>query len=121
MVILGLALAAFLTTTTTTTKEEAPKPPVPVATPLTISGGPALAKAIKSDIENIAGPGSVDISIDHETLFSVRVAVPGFRTELCTRIYDRVVELYHQYPDLNFDFYLRPKARKSQAKTLTPQ
>jgi len=108
MVILGLALAAFLTTTTTS-KEEAPKPPVPVATPLTITGGPALAKVIKSDIEAIAGPGSVDISIDHETLFSVRVAVPGLRTEIYTRIYDRVVDLYRQYPDLNFDFYLRPR------------
>jgi hypothetical protein len=114
MVILGLALAAFLTTTTTTTKDEAPKAPVPVAIPLTITGGPALAKAIKSDIEAIAGPGSVDISIDHETLFSVRVAVPGFRNELCTRIYDHVVELYRQHPDLNFDFYLRPKIAGSR-------
>lgn len=111
MLMLSVALAAFLTTTTTT-KEEAPRPPVPAAAaPLTVEGGPALAKAIKSDIETISGPGSVDVSIDHETLFSVRVAVPGFRMELWTRIYDHVVELYRQHPDLNFDFYLRPKAR----------
>jgi hypothetical protein len=112
MLMLGLALAAFLTTTTTTTKDEAPKAPVhaaPIPVPV-FSGGQALAKAIKTDIEGISGPGSVDISIDHETLFSVRVAVPGFRSELWKRIYDHVVELYKQYPDLSFDFYLRPKS-----------
>jgi hypothetical protein len=115
MLMLGLALAAFLTTTTTTNKEEGPKAPVPaVRIPVTvIEGGPALAKAIKADIEAISGPGSVDISIDHQTLFNVRVAVPGFRAELWTRIYDHVVELYRQYPDLSFDFYLRPKSTRA--------
>jgi hypothetical protein len=106
-VILELTLAAFLTTRGTAST--GPPPPSPLR-PLAVAiGGTELAHAIKTDIETISGPGSVDVSIDHETLYNVRVAVPGFRKELWTRIYDRVIELYRLHPDLNFDFYLRPK------------
>ena len=71
--------------------------------------GPALARAIKRDLEAISGPETVDVSIDHETLFSVRIGVPSFRSEIYTPIYDRALELYRLFPDLNFDFYLRLK------------
>jgi hypothetical protein len=69
--------------------------------------GPALARAIKTDLESIAGPGTADVSIDHETLFSVRVGVPRWSSAIYTRLYDRALELYRLFPDLNFDFYLR--------------
>ncbi len=106
MLMLELALAALLTTTT----EPPVKPPTPsfLSAPLGI-GGADLAQLIKKDIESIAGPGAVDISIDHETLFSVRVAVPGFSAQTCAPIYDIELKLYRFFPDLNFDFYLRPK------------
>ncbi|HEX4278365.1 MAG TPA: hypothetical protein VHZ74_23585 [Bryobacteraceae bacterium] len=106
MLMLSLVLATFLTTKTPAPQVPPPVTDWPVATLL---GGPELAHAIKTDIEAIAGPGSVDISIDHETLFTVRVAVPGSHRELWTRIYDRELELYRLYPDLNFDFYVRLK------------
>jgi copper chaperone CopZ len=69
--------------------------------------GPALARAIKTDLESISGTGNVDVSIDHETLFSVRIGVPSFSSDIYTRIYDRELELYRLFGDLNFDFYLR--------------
>jgi hypothetical protein len=72
--------------------------------------GHELARAIQADIESISGRGTVDVSIDNKTLFNVRVAVPGFSFEIYTRIYDRVLEFYQAFPDLSFDFYLRPKA-----------
>ena len=104
MLMLELALAALLTT-----KETAPKAPAPADAPVTALFGAELIKTIKSDIESISGPGSVDISIDHDTLYSVRVAVPSFSPEICTPIYDRELKLYRYFPELNFDFYLRLK------------
>ena len=104
MLMLELALAALLTT-----KETAPKAPASANPPATALYGPELVKTIKSDIESISGPGSVDISIDHETLYSVRVAVPSLSPEICTPIYDRELKLYRYFPELNFDFYLRLK------------
>jgi hypothetical protein len=104
MLMLELALVAFLTT-----KETAPTVPAPENPPVAALFGPELVKTIKSDIESISGPGSVDISIDHETLYSVRVAVPSFSPEICTPIYDRELKLYRYFPELNFDFYLRLK------------
>lgn len=111
MSMLVLALAAMLTTTT----ESTVKPPQPafLSGPLSV-GGSDLAQLIKKDIESIAGPGNVDISIDHETLFSVRVAVPGFSAAACAPIYDIELKLYRFFPDLNFDFYLRPKSGPSE-------
>jgi hypothetical protein len=106
IVIFELALAAMLTTRAT-----APEPPSPVTTKpvAVVFGGADLARAIKTDIESISGPGSVEVSIDHETLFSVRVAVPGLRPGIYTQIYDRELDFYRRYPDLNFDFYLHAK------------
>lgn len=107
MLILELALAAILTT-----KDAAPEPPPPVVPQVTvILGGDELARAIKQDLERIAGPGSVEVSIDHETLFSVRIAVSSLGPAIYTRIYDRAVDLYRHYPDLNFDFYLRSRTQ----------
>jgi hypothetical protein len=103
--ILELALTVFLTTRGTT--EKAPSPTEPP--PKVLIGGPELARAIKTDIEAIAGPGSVDVSIDHETLYTVRVAVPGYRKELYDPIYSHALKLYRDFPELSFDFYLRPK------------
>jgi hypothetical protein len=70
--------------------------------------GTELARAIQADLESISGRGTVDVSIDSETLFNVRVAVPGFSAEISSRIFDRELEFYRVFPDLNFDFYLRP-------------
>lgn len=70
--------------------------------------GPELARAIKADIESISGRGTVDVSIDSKTLFNVRIAVPSFSSELYGRLFDRELEFYRVFPDLNFDFYLRP-------------
>ncbi len=104
MLMLELALAAILTT-----KATAPKTPVPAAVGTPAIYGAELARSIKADIESISGPGTVEVSIDHETLFSVRVAVPSFSPEICTQIYDRELKLYRFFTDLNFDFYLRLK------------
>jgi pimeloyl-ACP methyl ester carboxylesterase len=70
---------------------------------------PALARAIKTDLESISGAGSAEVSIDHETLFSVRIGVPRWSSAIYTQLYDRALELYRLFPDLNFDFYLRLK------------
>ncbi len=112
MLMLELALAALLTT-----KETAPKVPPTADPPVAALFGPELVKTIKSDIESISGPGSVDISIDHETLYSVRVAVPSLSPEICTPIYDRELKLYRYFPDLNFDFYLRLKDQSAPGRS----
>lgn len=103
MLILELAIAAMLTTKGTASK-------TPDAPPRVVVGSNAeLVGLIKKDIESIAGPGSVEVSVNNETLFSVRIAVPSFRTEVCNPIYDVELKLYRYFPDLNFDFYLRSK------------
>jgi hypothetical protein len=112
MLMLELALAAFLMT-----KESAPKVPASADPPAPALFGPELVKTIKSDIESISGPGSVDISIDHETLYSVRVAVPSWSPEICTPIYDRELKLYRYFPELNFDFYLRLKDQSAPVRS----
>ncbi len=70
---------------------------------------PELARAIKSDIESISGGGTVDVSVDRDTLFNVRVAVPSLNSHLYAQIYDRALEFYKVFPDLSFDFYLWQK------------
>ena len=72
--------------------------------------GPELARAIQADLESISGRGTVDVSIDSKTLFNVRIAIPGYSSEIYSQIFDRELEFYRVFPDLNFDFYLRPKA-----------
>jgi copper chaperone CopZ len=69
--------------------------------------GPTLAQAIKADLEAISGPGTVDVSIDSKTLFNVRIGLQNFNSELYGRLYNRELELYRLFRDLNFDFYLR--------------
>ncbi len=71
--------------------------------------GPGLASAIKADLESISGRGTVDVNIDSKTLFNVRIAVPGYSSELYSQLFDRELELYRAFRDLSFDFYLRPK------------
>jgi len=68
--------------------------------------GPELARAIKREIESISGPGTVDVSVAGETLVTVRISVPGVSNDLYSRIFDRELELYRLFQDLNFDFYL---------------
>jgi hypothetical protein len=70
--------------------------------------GPELARAIQSDIESISGRGTVDVTIDSKTLFNVRIAVPRLSSEIYSKLFDRELEFYRVFPDLNFDFYLRP-------------
>jgi hypothetical protein len=102
MLILKVALAAILTTRGTVSRTE-----IPAAPPAPVVFGAGLAKTIKAEIERISGPGSVDVTIDNETLFNVRIAVPEFREEFYTPIYDLELKLYRIFPELNFDFYLR--------------
>ena len=73
-------------------------------------GGPELARVIQADLESISGPGTVDVSIENERLFSARIAVPSLNSEICARICDRELELYRLFQDLNFDFdlWLKP-------------
>jgi hypothetical protein len=70
---------------------------------------PELARAIKADLESISGRGTVDVSIDSKTLFNVRISVPAYSSEVYSRIYDREIEFYRDFPDLSFDFYLWAK------------
>ena len=76
--------------------------------------GPELAHAIKTDIESISGGGTVDVSIDRETLFNVRIAVPTLNSKLYNAIYDRALEFYKVFPDLSFDFYLWQKLQRPE-------
>jgi hypothetical protein len=70
-------------------------------------GGTELARVIKTDLESISGRDTVDVSVDSKTLFSVRIAMAGFNSEIYNRIFDRELEFYRAFRDLNFDFYLR--------------
>jgi copper chaperone CopZ len=70
-------------------------------------GGTELARVIKTDLESISGRGTVDVSVDSKTLFSVRIAMAGLNAEIYNRIFDRELEFYRAFRDLNFDFYLR--------------
>ncbi len=101
MTILEAVLLAILADT-----PNAPvKPPAPVAAPsLAGLAGPDLARAIKRDLESIAGTGSVDVRIEKETNFYLRISMPSLRPEACARIYRREMELSGLFPNLNFDF-----------------
>jgi hypothetical protein len=100
MFILEAALVAFLAT-----RPPAIKPPEPETAPaIATLAGPELARAIKKDLESIAGPGTVEVAIDHEILFSVRIAMQKLRPDVCTRIRQREVELSGLFPNLSFDF-----------------
>ncbi|MDE3194888.1 MAG: hypothetical protein KGN84_00975 [Acidobacteriota bacterium] len=107
MLIAETILAAILATKKVPPKQTT----LPVKPVADAPVGAELAHDIKTDLESIAGPGSVDISIDHETLFSVRIAVPDLSSDMCYPIFDRELKLYRLFPDYSFDFYLRPKAR----------
>lgn len=113
MLILELALVAMLSTKGTAPAASAatadtPRPAMK-AFPVVLDEA-QLPRTIKKELEAISGPGSVDISVDHQTLYNVRISVPSFRAEIYNPIYDRALELYKLYPDLSFDFYLRLKS-----------
>ena len=76
--------------------------------------GPELAGAIKADLEAITGRDTVDVSIDSKTLFNVRIAIQDFSSRIYSQVYDRELEFYRAFPDLNFDFYLRPMERSGR-------
>jgi hypothetical protein len=67
----------------------------------------AIADAIKSDLEAVAGPGSVVVDRADGRLFNVRIAVPTLSSDFCNPIYDREIKLFRLFPEFNFDFYLR--------------
>jgi len=71
--------------------------------------GPQLAHAIQTELESIAGRGTVDVTVDSKTLFVVRIAMGGASSETYGRIFDRELDLYRIFRDLSFDFYLQPK------------
>lgn len=100
MFILETALIAFLAT-----RPPAVKPPEPVTPPsISTLAGPELARAIKKDLESLAGPGTVEVAIDHEVLFNVRIAMQKVSPEVCKRIQQREMELSGLFPNLSFDF-----------------
>jgi hypothetical protein len=69
---------------------------------------PELTRAIKADLESISGPDTVDIRIDSKSLLNVSVAIPGISSQIYSDIFARELEFYRAFPDLNFDFYIRP-------------
>lgn len=100
MLILEAALLAILADT-----PPAVKPPQPVTRPaLSAIGGPELARQIKKDVESISGPGTVDVRIDHDTMFVIRISMPRFDPEICSKIRTREMEIDGLFPNLNFDF-----------------
>lgn len=101
MTILEAVLLAILADT-----RNAPvKPPAVVVAPSMVGlAGPDLARAIRKDLESIAGPGAVDVRIERETNFNVRISMPDFRPDACARIYQREMELSGLFPNLSFDF-----------------
>ena len=99
MKILKAALVALLAVSGALAQSSTGRPAI------TASGGPELARAIKADLEAISGTGTVTVSTDNKTLYSARIAIPGFSPKICTQIYDREMELRQLFPDLNFDFY----------------
>ncbi len=74
---------------------------------------PELTRAIKADLESISGPDTVDISIDSRSLLNVSVAIPDFSSHIYSEIFARELEFYRAFPDLNFDFYIRPSAAET--------
>jgi hypothetical protein len=101
MLILDAALIAFLATRGAAVKPPSPTVPAVIAT----LSGPELARAIKTDLETIAGAGTVNVSVDRESSISARIAIRGFSSNVCTQIYNREMELHQLFPELNFDFY----------------
>jgi hypothetical protein len=77
---------------------------------------PELTRAIKTDLESISGPDTVEITIDSKSLLNVSVAIPGFSSQIYSEIFARELEFYRAFPDLNFDFYIRaPEAETASA------
>jgi hypothetical protein len=101
MLLIKTALIAILAIRGTTVKKPAPTGPPAIAA----LNGPELARALKTDLESIAGAGTVTVSIDSEKRFSVRIAISGFSAKICTQIYRRELDLYQLFPSVNFDFY----------------
>jgi hypothetical protein len=103
MLILVAALTVLLAIpeTTTPVKKAAPPPQPAVVT----FNGSELARTIKTDLESISGRGTVTVSLDPGTHYTVRIAIPGFSSKVCSQIYDREQALRQLFPDLNIDFY----------------
>ena len=100
MFLLEAALVTILAT-----RPPAAKPPEPAIPPsITSLAGPDLARAIKKDLESIAGPGTVEVTIDRDVLFSVRIAMQKLSPDVCTRIRQRETELGGLFPNLSFEF-----------------
>jgi hypothetical protein len=101
MLILTAVLTAMLATPPPAVKGPSPADPPSIAT----FRGPELARAIKAELESIAGAGTVNVSVDTETRFGVRIAMPVFNSNVCARIYDRELAFQQLFPDLDFNFY----------------
>ena len=101
MLILNAALAALLAIHANPVRV----PSMAAQSAIVGLSGPALARSIKTDLESIAGTGTVAVSIENRTHFSARVTLQSFSSKVCTQIYDRELELHQLYPDLTFDFF----------------
>ena len=102
MLILDAVLAVILALPGTPSKSPSPPPSEPTAVPL---GGPGLARAVKAELESIAGTGSVEVATESEFRFNVRITIQTFNSKICRQIYDREMGLHQLFPDVIFDFY----------------
>ena len=101
MLILDAVLAVILALPGTPSK-----PPSPAAQPAAVpQGGPELARAVKAELESIAGTGSVEVSTESQFRFNVRITIETFNSKICRQIYDREMGLHQLFPDVNFNFY----------------
>jgi copper chaperone CopZ len=101
MLILDAVLAVILALPGTPAK-----PPSPASRPAVIPlAGPELARAVKAELESVAGAGTVEVSTESEFRFSVRITIQRFNSQICKQIYDREMGLHQLFPDVNFNFY----------------
>src|SRR5579862_8142102 len=99
MILLEAALLAILADT-----PPAVKPPAPPTAALSSLSGVDLARALKQDLESIAGAGNVDVRLTRDTLYTVRISMPTLSPEVGRKIYARELDLRGLFPNLNFDF-----------------
>jgi hypothetical protein len=100
-IVAALTVLLAIPETTTPVKKTAPAPQPAAVT----FNGSELVRTIKTDLESIAGHGTVTVSLDPGAHYTVRIAIPGFSSKVCSQIYDREQALRELFPDLNIDFY----------------
>ena len=101
MLILDAVLAVILALPGTTSK-----PPSPASQPAIVPvAGSELARAVKAELESVAGSSTVEVTTESEFRFNVRITIQSFNSKICRQIYDREMGLHQLFPDVNFNFY----------------